>query len=120
VHTCLAISWNTSWNIAIQLLLFLGTIRYIGPTDFGEGTWLGVELRTPKGKNDGSVQGRRYFTCKQDHGLLVRPSKVTVRGINGAKLLGETESLNDSTASGRRSRSSNEREMVTSNGQAKT
>ena len=62
-------------------------MRYIGPADFGEGVWVGVELRTPKGKNDGSVQDRRYFTCKPDHGLLVRPSKITVRGINGAKLI---------------------------------
>ncbi|XP_013420578.1 CAP-Gly domain-containing linker protein 3-like isoform X2 [Lingula anatina] len=67
----------------------LGIIRYIGPTDFADGVWLGVELRTPKGKNDGVVNGKRYFHCKMNHGLLVRPSKVTVRGINGAKLLGE-------------------------------
>ncbi|XP_064626723.1 CAP-Gly domain-containing linker protein 3-like isoform X2 [Lineus longissimus] len=67
----------------------LGVIKYIGPTDFAEGVWVGVELRVPKGKNDGSVQGTRYFTCKPDHGLLVRPSKVTCRGINGAKLLGD-------------------------------
>lgn len=79
---------------------------------------MGVELRTPKGKNDGSVQGRRYFTCKPDHGLLVRPSKVTVRGINGAKLLGEvTPSPSDT---GRHSRASGERELVTANGEFKT
>lgn len=57
--------------------------------EFAEGVWLGVELRTPKGKNDGSVEGKRYFTCRPSHGLIVRPSKVTVRGINGAKLLGD-------------------------------
>ncbi|XP_074640389.1 CAP-Gly domain-containing linker protein 4-like isoform X2 [Tubulanus polymorphus] len=70
----------------------LGTIRYIGPTDFAEGIWLGVELRTPKGKNDGTVQGYRFFHCKPNHGLLVRPSKISVRGINGAKLLGDIHS----------------------------
>lgn len=64
-----------------------GTVRYIGPAEFGEGVWVGVELRTAKGKNDGSVHDKRYFTCRQDHGLLVRPSKITVRGINGAKLI---------------------------------
>ena len=66
-------------------------LRYIGDVDFAEGIWLGVELRTPKGKNDGSVQGRRYFLCRPNHGLIVRPSKVTVRGINGAKLLPENK-----------------------------
>ncbi|CAN8004503.1 unnamed protein product [Ixodes hexagonus] len=67
----------------------LGVIRYIGPVHFEEGTWLGVELRSANGRNDGSVQGRRYFTCKPNHGLIVRPSKVTVRGINSAKLFEE-------------------------------
>lgn len=64
-------------------------IRYIGPVHFEEGTWLGVELGTPNGRNDGSVQGRRYFSCKPNHGLIVRPNKVTVRGINSAKLFEE-------------------------------
>ena len=66
-----------------------GVVRYIGPTDFSEGIWIGVELRTPKGKNDGTVQGKRYFSCRPDHGLLVRPNKITVRGISGAKLVSD-------------------------------
>uniref|UniRef100_A0A8C8RNR7 CAP-Gly domain containing linker protein family member 4 n=1 Tax=Pelusios castaneus TaxID=367368 RepID=A0A8C8RNR7_9SAUR len=65
----------------------MGTIRYIGPTDFAPGIWLGLELRSAKGKNDGSVGEKRYFTCKTNHGVLVRPSRVTYRGINGAKLV---------------------------------
>jgi dynactin complex subunit len=28
------------------------------------------------GKNDGSVQGIRYWTCPPNHGLFVRPSQV--------------------------------------------
>ncbi|XP_074920379.1 CAP-Gly domain-containing linker protein 4 isoform X1 [Chelonoidis abingdonii] len=65
----------------------MGTIRYIGPTDFAPGIWVGLELRSAKGKNDGSVGDKRYFTCKTNHGVLVRPSRVTYRGINGAKLV---------------------------------
>ncbi|KFO77416.1 CAP-Gly domain-containing linker protein 4 [Cuculus canorus] len=65
----------------------MGTVRYIGPTDFAPGIWLGLELRSAKGKNDGSVGEKRYFTCKLNHGVLVRPSRVTYRGINGAKLV---------------------------------
>ena len=34
-----------------------GTIKYIGKTEFKEGDWLGIELDTPTGKNDGSVAG---------------------------------------------------------------
>ncbi|KAM9016948.1 CAP-Gly domain-containing linker protein 4 isoform 1-T3 [Ara ararauna] len=65
----------------------MGTVRYIGPADFAPGIWLGLELRSAKGKNDGSVGEKRYFTCKLNHGVLVRPSRVTYRGINGAKLV---------------------------------
>nr|XP_019590959.1 PREDICTED: CAP-Gly domain-containing linker protein 4 [Rhinolophus sinicus] len=68
----------------------MGTVRYVGPTDFAAGTWLGLELRSAKGKNDGAVGDTRYFTCKPNHGVLVRPSRVTYRGINGSKLVDET------------------------------
>ncbi|XP_064151248.1 CAP-Gly domain-containing linker protein 4 [Loxodonta africana] len=67
----------------------MGTVRYVGPTGFASGVWLGLELRSAKGKNDGAVGDKRYFTCKPNHGVLVRPSRVTYRGINGSKLVDE-------------------------------
>uniref|UniRef100_A0AAX7SKQ3 Kinesin family member 13Bb n=1 Tax=Astatotilapia calliptera TaxID=8154 RepID=A0AAX7SKQ3_ASTCA len=54
-----------------------GTVRYLGPTDFAEGTWVGVELEVPAGKNDGSVAGKHYFHCNPGYGVLVRPDRVT-------------------------------------------
>ena len=51
-----------------------------------------MELRKPKGKNDGSVQGKRYFSCPDNYGLLVKPSRVSLHGINGAKILAEQNS----------------------------
>ncbi|XP_040190264.1 CAP-Gly domain-containing linker protein 4 isoform X2 [Rana temporaria] len=65
----------------------MAVIRYIGPTDFAPGVWLGLELRSAKGKNDGSIGEQRYFHCKPNHGVLVRPGRVTYRGINGSKLV---------------------------------
>ncbi|XP_029350323.1 CAP-Gly domain-containing linker protein 4 isoform X2 [Echeneis naucrates] len=80
-------------HVGTQVLLNsaneMAFIRYLGKADFAPGLWLGLELRSPKGKNDGSVGGRRYFTCRPGYGVLVRPSRVTYRGINGSRLVNE-------------------------------
>ena len=72
--------------MVVSMNSIAGVVRYIGPVNFADGVWLGVELKTARGKHDGSVQGRRYFTCTPGHGLLVRPGRVSVRGISGAHL----------------------------------
>lgn len=44
--------------------------------ELAAGYWVGVALDEPTGKNDGSVKGKRYFTCPAGHGSFVRPDKV--------------------------------------------
>uniref|UniRef100_A0A6Q2Z8L0 Dynactin subunit 1 n=1 Tax=Esox lucius TaxID=8010 RepID=A0A6Q2Z8L0_ESOLU len=55
-----------------------GTVAYIGATLFATGKWVGVILDEAKGKNDGTVQGKRYFTCQENHGIFVRQSQIQV------------------------------------------
>ncbi|KAF9933288.1 hypothetical protein FBU30_005872 [Linnemannia zychae] len=54
----------------------LGYVRYLGQTSFSTGRWVGVELDLPRGKNSGVVEGKRYFECKAQHGVFVRPPQA--------------------------------------------
>ncbi|KAI8869454.1 hypothetical protein GQ42DRAFT_111903, partial [Ramicandelaber brevisporus] len=58
----------------------VGIVRFTGTTEFSAGRWVGVELDGPHGKNDGSVQGVRYFTCRENYGIFV-PAR-TVKPVN--------------------------------------
>lgn len=54
----------------------LAVVRFYGQPHFAAGEWIGVELADDSGKNDGSVQGERYFECEMGRGMFVRPSAV--------------------------------------------
>lgn len=62
------------------------TIRFNGQTQFAPGIWIGVELESAIGKNNGSVQGHSYFHCKANYGLFLREENVipNTNGIAGA------------------------------------
>uniref|UniRef100_A0A673IV08 CAP-Gly domain-containing linker protein 2-like n=1 Tax=Sinocyclocheilus rhinocerous TaxID=307959 RepID=A0A673IV08_9TELE len=53
-----------------------GVIAYLGETQFSPGQWAGVVLNDLVGKNDGSVNGVRYFECQALQGIFTRPSKL--------------------------------------------
>lgn len=54
-----------------------GTIRYIGPVEGRAEEWVGIELDEPRGSNNGTVNGLRYFYCRENHGLFVKYQKLT-------------------------------------------
>ncbi|KAH0442264.1 hypothetical protein CcaCcLH18_01702 [Colletotrichum camelliae] len=55
-----------------------GIVRFVGATHFASGDWVGIELEDDSGKNDGSVQGERYFDCGMGHGMFVRPTTLAI------------------------------------------
>nr|CAD7453456.1 unnamed protein product [Timema tahoe] len=89
-----------------------GTLKYRGTTEFAPGDWCGVELDDPVGKNDGSVEGVRYFKCEPKFGLFApahklskspssrRPSTCQVHQRPGSALkkVGSRESLTSVTS----------------------
>lgn len=52
------------------------TVRFVGTTHFAAGDWVGIELDDGTGKNDGAVQGERYFDCEPGYGMFVRPPAI--------------------------------------------
>lgn len=54
----------------------IGIVRFIGMTQFASGIWYGIELNRPFGKNDGSIQGVRYFHCQEQHGIFVQFPRI--------------------------------------------
>ncbi|CAB4059693.1 ALG9 [Lepeophtheirus salmonis] len=57
-----------------------GVVSFFGFPDFAPGKWVGLTLDTPKGKNNGTVQGRSYFTCPENYGMFVRQTNIMILG----------------------------------------
>lgn len=53
-------------------------VRFVGLTHFAPGDWIGIELEDDSGKNDGAVQGERYFDCAPARGMFVRPTTINI------------------------------------------
>lgn len=58
----LEIGKRVSWNGTP------GTVRYIGEIALAPGEWIGVELDSGKGQHDGTVMGKKYFSCSSAAG----------------------------------------------------
>lgn len=56
----------------------VGRVRFVGHTHFAPGDWIGLVFDEAVGKNDGAVQGQRYFECAPSHGMFVRPAVAEI------------------------------------------
>ena len=79
-----------------------GVISFIGNTEFAPGLWVGVELDTSQGKNDGSVKGIRYFQCPPKKGVFVRAKNIKLDKRGREMRLRKRNKENDSYEIGHR------------------
>ncbi|XP_044755813.1 uncharacterized protein LOC123314539 [Coccinella septempunctata] len=63
----------------------VGTLRFVGKVHFASDVWCGIELDADVGKNDGSIEGVRYFTCSRGRGLMTPLSKVSI--LNDSRMV---------------------------------
>ncbi|XP_065357160.1 restin homolog isoform X2 [Calliphora vicina] len=77
-----------------------GILRYLGETQFASGNWCGIELDEASGKNDGSVDGIRYFECKAKYGVFVPIAKVSLSPSSKKSRLSRTGSRESLTSIG--------------------
>jgi tubulin-folding cofactor B len=57
-----------------------GTVAFVGevPDIPSLGAWVGVTLDEPTGRNDGSMNGTKYFACAPNCGVFLRAERVEV------------------------------------------
>ncbi|OHT07804.1 hypothetical protein TRFO_23835 [Tritrichomonas foetus] len=61
----------------ISLKNIKGVVKYVGDFHEGEGTYVGIELEKPKGRNNGTIKGKKYFECPEGHGLFLKIEDIT-------------------------------------------
>ncbi|XP_017772629.1 PREDICTED: kinesin-like protein KIF13B isoform X2 [Nicrophorus vespilloides] len=86
-------------SVLIRPYNFSGVVAFMGETEFSSGIWIGVELDAPKGKNDGTVQGVKYFSCRPKHGMFVRADKLIMDRRGRAMRIYKAEALANSNHS---------------------
>uniref|UniRef100_A0A1B6KU69 Dynactin subunit 1 n=1 Tax=Graphocephala atropunctata TaxID=36148 RepID=A0A1B6KU69_9HEMI len=101
-----------------------GEVAYLGTTGFATGKWVGVILDEPKGKNNGTVQGKNYFQCRENYGMFVRQAQLTIIDEFGNRVevlqsgaspaYSTATSPDDPPRSGLRSRLSSSRQSLSS------
>lgn len=76
-----------------------GKVAFVGTVHFQTGTFVGIILDDAKGKNNGTVQGKKYFECDDSYGIMVRESQVAAEGAGMGSRVMSSHSIASSVRS---------------------
>lgn len=77
-----------------------GVIKYIGEVEGQNEEWVGLELDKPEGKNNGSINGKKYFECKDKYGIFLKYNKLMERIKELDAKKSDTKALNSNSSLG--------------------
>eukprot|EP00484_Ammonia_sp_Unknown_P026595 CAMPEP_0197031898 /NCGR_PEP_ID=MMETSP1384-20130603/10730_1 /TAXON_ID=29189 /ORGANISM="Ammonia sp." /LENGTH=856 /DNA_ID=CAMNT_0042461477 /DNA_START=22 /DNA_END=2589 /DNA_ORIENTATION=+ len=67
---------NINAHVDVPKLQCQGVVKFMGSVDDKPGTYYGVELNAPQGKNNGTVKGRYYFKCNKNYGIFLKIKEI--------------------------------------------
>jgi len=84
----------------------LAYVMFVGQLpNMPAGYWVGVQYDEKVGKNDGTLNGKRYFTCPPGHGGFMRASKISsLEDLESQKAAREAAAAEERLAKERRGR----------------
>lgn len=71
---CKCHSHNTEKLATVKYIGLVPEIKVMVPNQ----TWIGLQFDEPVGKNDGSINGKRYFQVSPNHGSFVKPEMIEI------------------------------------------
>ncbi|CAO3610324.1 unnamed protein product [Cunninghamella blakesleeana] len=77
-HQSLELKYGSKVKLIRSPIKTTAYVRYVGPVHFAPGEYVGVELERAVGKNDGSVDGQRYFHTGAYRGIFLTRDELLV------------------------------------------
>jgi hypothetical protein len=84
---------SSSWQSHVKVgdRIYLGTrtrlkglIRYVGPVHWDQEDWVGIELDSPQGTCNGTIQGVAYFAAPDKFGVFVAVRSMMPQAVPGS------------------------------------
>jgi len=74
-------TYDVGEEVVVRSMGVRGRVAFVGALEGKEGRFFGVVLSKAVGRNDGSLGGRKYFSCAKNCGTFVREENLAAAGV---------------------------------------